>query len=521
MMGLEGEKNTSQVVVGALEKFGARVAFGMPGMWSLPLYDAIADSGIKHVLMRHEQFAAYAADGYARASGGLGLCITTAGPGAVNAAAGAAAPFKDHSPVIILTGQVPRGEIGRGWIEDIDLHSIFTPVTKSSFQVDDPSSAYDVVAEAYRVALEGCPGPVHIAVPGDVQKMPSIPRGYSPLIQKPEPTPSELSNALEAIQRSREPLILVGRGAVLSGCPSDILALSTAIGAPIVSSFMGRGAVPEDVPQVLGPVGRRGLDAANRALEGCDLLIALGCRLSNLTIVGQRLNCQVIQVDVESRNFSPLASIRVRSDVSNFITAVLPKLGGISRPVRVPAAESWEGRETAKLYAKAIARFSDSIFAIDIGQHTVWAMQAIKVTAPRGLLFSGNLSAMGFALPAAIGAKVAVPERRVIAVVGDGGFQIASPELSTMRENGLAVVVCVFNNGGLGLIRQLQEHTYGRTIGVDYPSPPDYVRLAEAHGVPGVRVGSPEELAREVERADGPLVIEIPVPREEGIPLSR
>ncbi|MEN3036521.1 MAG: thiamine pyrophosphate-binding protein [Candidatus Methanosuratincola petrocarbonis] len=514
--------NTSQVVVNALNRFGARAAFGMPGMWSLPLYDALLESGVRHILVRHEQNAAYAADGYARASGGFGLCIATAGPGAVNAAAGAAAAYKDHSPVIVVTGHVPRGEIGRGWVEDIDLQAIFRPVTKSSVLIEDPAATYDLVAEAYRTSMEGCPGPVHIALPGDVQRMPSSEKGYLPQISRCEPDPAELSSVLGEISRSRAPLILVGRGAVLSGCQKGILALSSAIGAPIVSSYMGRGAVPEDEPHVLGPVGRRGFEVANRALEGCDLLISLGCRLTNMTVVGQKPRCQVIQVDIEPRNFSPLASLRVRSDVGAFVEALLPRVKPLSRQVWSPGGGAPAAPDgVAKGYAKAIAGFRDAIFAVDIGQHTVWAMQAIRVTNPRGIIFSGNLSAMGFSIPAAMGAKVALPDRRVIAVAGDGGFQMAAPELSTMKENGIAVAICVFNNATLGLIRQLQESVYGRTIGVDYTSPPDYVKLAEAHGVDATRARSPQDVVDAIANADGPLVIDIPVPRGEGIPLSK
>lgn len=522
-MGLGRELNTSQVVVRAIERFGARAAFGMPGMWSLPLYDALVDSGIRHILVRHEQNAAYAADGYARASGGFGLCIATAGPGAVNAAAGTAAPYKDHSPVLVVTGHVPWDEIGRGWVEDIDLQAIFRPVTKSSVLIGDPAAAYDLVAEAYRTSMEGCPGPVHIALPGDVQRMPSSEKGYLPTVSKCDPDPAEISSALDAISKSRAPLILVGRGALLSCCAEGILALSSAIGAPIASSYMGRGAVPEDDPHVLGPVGRRGLDTANRALETCDLLISLGCRLTNMTVVGQKLRCPVIQVDIEPRNFSPLASVSVISDVGAFVEALLPKVRGMSRRMWSPGdgAPPAAPDGVAKEYARAIAGFRGAVFAVDIGQHTVWAMQAMRVTHPRGVLFSGNLSAMGFAIPAAMGAKVALPDKRVIAVVGDGGFQMAAPELSTMKENGIALAVCVFNNGTLGLIRQLQESVYGRTIGVDYDSPPDYVRLAEAYGVDATRARSPQDVVDAIKSADGPLVIEIPVPKGEGIPMSR
>lgn len=518
-----GSPNTSEVIVKALERFSIGVAFGMPGMWSLPLYDALSTSKIRHILVRHEQFAVYAADGYARVSGKPGFCIATAGPGAVNIAAGIAVPYRDHSPVIAVTGQVPTHEQGKGWIEDLDLQAIFKPVTKFTAQVTDPATAYDLLATAFLSSVEGCPGPSHVSVPGDIQKLPSKAKDYMPVPSKPEPDPAAIDLVIYAVSSSRAPLILAGWGAVQSGASEGVIKLAETIHSPVATSYMGRGIIPEDGLFALGPAGRRGTKAANAALASCDLLLALGCRLTNFT-VGTPINCKVVQVDVDDGNFSTLASIKVRSDVSLFIDAVLPRLKSMKRtstPVARPAGVAKEVKGKALEFAKALSSFSDAIFSVDIGQHTIWLMQAIRVKRPRHVLFSGNLSAMGYSLPAAIGAKVASPKSKVIVVMGDGGFQMTAPELSTMKENGINIAVCVFNNRSLGLIRQLQERTYGRSHGVDYSRPPDYVKLAEAHGVKGVRADSSSDVIDALRVVDEPVVVEMPIPKEEGVEMSR
>ncbi len=511
----------SEVIVRALERFGLRVAFGIPGMWSISIYDALRDSGIRHVLVRHEEFAAYAADGYARASGRPGLCLGTAGPGAINIAAGLAVPFRDHSPVLAVTGQVPTTERGMGYIEDMDLQSVFAPVTKYTSEAS-PASAYDCIASAYVSSLEGCPGPAHVSIPGDVQRSPSRERDYVPSIQRPEPDPQAVEAVLEAVAGSSRPLILAGWGAILSGASEGVTRLAEEMPCYVATSYMGRGAVPEDHPLALGVAGRRGTAAANAALSGSDLIIALGCRLSNLTVYRSRITARVIQVDSEEKNYSPRASLRVKSDVSAFVDSLLPRLKGSGREPP-PPAERVPGSappSSAMDYAKAIASAGDAIYSIDIGQHTVWLMDSLLVRKPRHVLLSGNMSAMGFSLPAGMGAKLARPGEKVIAVMGDGGFQMTAAELSTLRENNIALAVCVFNNRSLGMIRQLQERVYGRAHGVDYTAPPDYVKLAESHGVRGTRAASPSDISEALRHFDEPLVIEIPIPPSEGVEMA-
>jgi acetolactate synthase-1/2/3 large subunit len=513
---------TSQVVVRAMERFGFKVAFGMPGMWSISLYDALLESGIRHVLVRHEQFASYAADGYARASGRPGLCVGTAGPGAINIASGLAVPFRDHSPVLAVTGQVPTHEKGMGWLEDMDLQSVFAPVTKSTVEAT-PQNAYDCVASAYLSSMEGCPGPAHISIPGDVQRSPSRERDYLPEPSRPEPDPQAVEAVLEAISGSHGPLILAGWGAILSGASEGIVRLAETIPAYVATSYMGRGVLPEDHPLALGPAGRRGTVAANSALSSSDLIIALGCRLSNLTLDRAKITARIIQVDVDERNYSPKSSLRVRSDVSALVDSLLPRLkaksGKTLPPVEAPVKSG--PQSIAMEYAKAIASSQDAIFSVDIGQHTIWLMQSLLVRKPRHVLISGNMSTMGFSLPAGIGAKLACPKEEVIVVMGDGGFQMTAGELSTIRENDLALAICVFNNRSLGLIRQLQESVYGRVHGVDYACPPDYVKLAESCHVRAMKADSPSDVREALRGLDEPLVIEIPIPRAEGIEMSR
>ncbi len=513
---------TSEVVVRALERFGFEVAFGMPGMWSIPLYEALRVSGIRHVLVRHEEFASFAADGYARASGRPGLCVGTAGPGAINIAAGLAAPFRDHSPVLAVTGQVPTSERGKGWIEDMDLQSVFAPVTKSSAEAS-PGNAYDCIASAYLTALEGCPGPAHVSIPGDVQRSPSRERDYVPVVPRPDPDPQAVEAALEAISGSNRPLILAGWGAILSGASEGIAKLAEAMPSYVATSYMGRGAIPEDHPLALGTAGRRGTGAANSALAASDLIFSLGCRLSNLTLYKSNITANVIQVDVEEKNYSPRASLRVKSDISAFVDSLLPRLKSMGRKPLLPLerASQHEPHPSAMGFARAIASAGDAIFSVDIGQHTIWLMQSLLVKKPRHVLISGNMSAMGFSLPAGMGAKLARPGEKVIAVMGDGGFQMTAGELSTLKENGIAMAVCVFNNRSLGLIRQLQESVYGKVHGVDYTSPPDYVKIAEACHVRGLRADSPSDVSEALRGIDEPLVIEIPVPRGDGVEMSR
>jgi acetolactate synthase-1/2/3 large subunit len=513
--------NASDAAVSCLERLGASVAFGIPGMWSLPIYESLATSSIKHVLVRHEEYASYAADGFARASGRFGLCVGTSGPGAVNIAAGLAVPCRDHSPVLALTGQVPTEELGRGWIEDMDLASIFKPVTKSTIQLMDASSAYTAVAESYKTAMEGCPGPAHVCIPGDLQKRPSPIRDYTPILSKPDADPIMINAVLEAVVDSKAPAIIAGWGAIQSGASDCVLRLAERLSAPVATSYMGRGIIPEDHPLAVGPAGRRGTVSANKALSGCDLLISLGCRLTNMTTAGSSMKCAAIHVDIEPNNFTPLASIKVKSDISAFIDDLLPRIQPTKRSPWFSPSEEPSDSSPAKGFAKAIASFRDAIITVDIGQHTIWTMTTVKPSRPRSILFSGNLSAMGYALPAAIGAKLAEPERKVISVMGDGGFQMTSSELSTVKENGLAIAFCIFNNRTLGLIRQLQERVYGRTYGVDYSAPPDYVKLAEAHGIRAIRAEKPAEAQDALKSFDEPLVIEMPLPRDSGVPLGR
>lgn len=508
--------NVAEVVVSTLERLGLEVAFGLPGMWSLPIYEAISHSKIKHILMRNEQFAVYASDGFARASGGIGLCIGSAGQGAINLAAGLAAPFKDNSSIVSITSQVPTYEQGKGWIEDVDLITIFSQVTKFCAQINDPYEAYNIVCKAYLSCLEGCPGPSCIIIPGDVQKKPSTTLNYFPIPNKIIPDSESIELVVRELSNSKFPLILAGRGAILSNSSDLMLHFIEVTNIPLVTSMMGRGIVSEYHPLCLGPVGRRGFREANEALSSCDLLLVLGCRLSNMTIGKMGLKCKIIQVDVESRNFSPISNIKIRGDVSAFLELIIKKLNKIRGKVIDKNSSDY-----IMPYAKAIAKSRDAIFSLDVGQHAIWLLKALRIEHPRQLIFPGGMSSMGFSIPAAIGAKFALPNKKVIAVIGDGGFQMSSSELSTIKENNLAIAICLFNNKSLGLIRQVQSLVYKRIFGVDYEHPPDYLKLAEAYGINAVSARNPEDVSKALEVIKEPILIEIPISKEEGIELTK
>lgn len=501
-------------MINTLERLGFKIAFGIPGMWSIPIYEALASSKIKHILVRHEQNAVFAADGYARSSGNIGLCFGSAGQGAINIASGIATPFRDHSPVLSITSHVPTYEQGKGWIEDIDLRAVFSPITKFFAQIEDPLKAYEILCNAYLSCIEGCPGPSHIVIPGDIQRKESIDLNYIPIPKKIIPKEKDVKVVIEKILNAKFPLILAGRGCILSNSSDLLLRFIESTGIPVVTSMMGRGIIPEDHPLCLGPVGRRGFEKANKALSQCDLLLVLGCRLTNMTISNIDLKCEIIQVDIEERNFSPIANIKVKSDISSFLERL-----NINKKFMINIEKSY-GEDTIE-YAKAIASFSDAIFTIDIGQHTIWILNAIIARNPRQIIFSGNMSSMGFSIPAAIGAKLANPNGRVISIVGDGGFQISSSELATIKENDITMVICLFNNRSLGLIRQIQEIVYGRTFGVDYSDSPDYLKLAEAYGINAIRVSNPKELIEVINKVKEPTLIEIPISKEEKVKITK
>ena len=488
-------------------------------MWSIPIYEALASSKIKHILVRHEQNAVYAADGYARSSGNIGLCFGSAGQGAINIASGIVTPFKDHSPVLSITSHIPTYEQGKDWIEDIDLSAIFSPITKFFAQINDPSKAYEILCNAYLSCIEGCPGPSHIVIPGDIQRRTSLDLGYIPIPRKIKPKEEDIKIVIKKILNAKFPLILAGRGCILSNSSNLLLKFIESTGIPIVTSMMGRGIIPEDYPLCLGPIGRRGFEKANKALSQCDLLLVLGCRLTNMTIGNIDLKCEIIQIDIEEKNFSSITNIKIKSDISLFLEAINAEITNINKKFILSIEKSY-GEDTID-YAKAIASFSDAIFTIDIGQHTIWILNAIIAKKPRQIIFSGNMSSMGFSIPAAIGAKLANPNEKVISIVGDGGFQMSSSELATIKENNIPIIICLFNNRSLGLIRQIQEIVYGRTFGVDYSNIPDYLKLAEAYGINAIRIDNPKEIIEVINKANEPTLIEIPISKEEKVKITR
>jgi acetolactate synthase-1/2/3 large subunit len=513
----------AEALIKGLTDVGVKTIFGMPGRWVLPLYEALASSNINHITVKHEQAAAHAADGYARVSGRIGVCLGTAGPGATNMVTGVATAFRDYSPLIVLTGQPPLKLEGREVIEEIDLVSIFKPVTKLSMFLRDGGSGYKALMEAYRVAMTPPMGPVHLSIPGDVQELPSTFGEPISLRVDVSPDEGDVLMVAELISKSAKPLLMAGEGVYWSNSINELIKVAEILNIPVVTSLKGRGVIPEDHHLSLGFTGIRGKGEANRALEECDLIIALGCRLSDLTLGSFKPNQKIICVDVCPRPIAlRLNPICIRSDAKTFLKSLLQKL-----PVR--NAKPWVSggktfSESSHTIQKIIWKISklipeNSIYVLDIGQHTIWAITTLMVKGPRSLILPGNFSTMGFALPAAMGVKIAKPNETVVALMGDGGLLSCLGELSTIKQYEIPILIIVFNNRGYGLIAQIQEYLYGRRYSVDF-LPLDFVKIAESVGIRGLKVKNENDLGF-IPTIDEPLLLEVLVDPSERVPLKK
>ncbi|MDU4962169.1 MAG: biosynthetic-type acetolactate synthase large subunit [Sporomusaceae bacterium] len=500
----------AKAIVQCLIEQGVDTVFGYPGGTILPLYDALYDSPLRHVLTVHEQGAAHAADGYARASGKVGVCIATSGPGATNLVTGLAAAYMDSSPVVAITGQVPTGLIGRDAFQEIDITGITLPVTKHNFLVKDPQSLPAILRRAFQIARSGRPGPVLVDVPRDIQMMQIDFTAASP---EPEPLPRTgpdqlLARAAAAIASAQRPVIMVGGGAIAGEAAAEIRRLAETCDAPVVSTLMGLGAFPGSHPLFLGLTGMHGHKAANYAVRCSDALIAIGSRFSD-RVTGDRAcyaaDKVVIHIDVDpaeiDKNVS--AHLGLAGNMKELLSRLLSRLqpGNAASWRREIAAQAEAVPEpdsvlTAPALMQAINRQvagKPFVFATDVGQHQMWAAQGLQIDAPRSWLTSGGLGAMGFGLPAAIGAQLAQPQKRVVHIVGDGGFKMTGAELYTAAVNGLPIISVIVNNNCLGMIRQLQ-HVYFQQRSMSCHLPPvDFTAFAQAFGVKAAVANSLDE----------------------------
>lgn len=538
----------------SLKRHGVEHIFGYPGGAILPIYDELykweATGEIKHILVRHEQGAAHAADGYARATGKVGVCFGTSGPGATNLVTGIATAHMDSIPMVVITGQVPRGAIGTDAFQETDIYGITLPIVKHSYVVRDPKDMARIVAEAFHIASTGRPGPVLIDIPKDVgleafDYEPVEPgsiklTGYRPTVKG---NPRQINQALNLIRQARQPLLYVGGGAIAAGAHPEIQKLAEIFQIPVTTTLMGKGAFEESHPLAVGMLGMHGTAYANFAVTDCDLLIAVGARFDD-RVTGKldefASRAKVIHVDIDpaevGKNRAP--EVPIVGDVRQVLCDLLRRYEELNIPAEPKQTKAWLAKinrwredyplqvsqypdrlSPQEVIVELARQAPDAYYSTDVGQHQMWAAQFLK-NGPRRWISSAGLGTMGFGLPAAMGAKVALPNQQVICIAGDASIQMNIQELGTLAQFGINVKTVIINNGWQGMVRQWQEAFYDEhysssnmEVGM-----PDFVKLAEAYGVKGILVKSPDELQgaiSEILAHDGPVLADIRVNRNE------
>ncbi len=541
---MKGKISGAEALIRCLQEEGVEVVFGYPGGVVLPLYDALLDSSIRHVLVRHEQGAVHAADGYARVTGKVGVCLATSGPGATNLITGLANAYMDSIPVVALTGQVPVKLLGKDAFQEADLTGITIPITKHNYLVKDVADLPRMIKEAFHIASTGRPGPVLVDIPKDVLLSRisfSYPKtigliGYRPTYNG---HPAQIARAAEAINASRRPALLIGGGVIASGACDLVVELSERADIPVVATMMGLGAIAGDHPNFFGMLGMHGTVAANRAVHNCDLLVALGTRFDDRAtgkIEHFAPEAKVIHIDIDPAEISKNveADIPIVGDAGRVLRDLLPRvksnrhrewMGQIrhwneAHPLGYEAPESRpRPQQVVEEVWKRLG--PEAIVTTDVGQHQMWTAQYYRFRHPRTLVSSGGLGTMGFGLPSAVGAQFGAPDRTVVVMSGDGSFQMCLQEMATLAENNLPVKIVLFNNGFLGMVRQWQEIFHdNRYSQVQFKKNPDFCLLAKAYGIDSFRVERADQLGPILDQAlaiQGPALIDVHVQEEENV----
>jgi acetolactate synthase-1/2/3 large subunit len=530
----------------ALVAQGVEVLFGHPGGAILPFYDALHRAGApRHVLMRHEQGAAHAADGYARATGRVGVCVATSGPGATNLVTGLAAAIMDGVPMVAITGQVPSSVLGTDAFQETDVIGLTMPVTKHGYLVEHATDLPSIVAAAFRLALSGRPGPVLIDIPKNVQTAPcpaavAPPPHFEPRAIR-RPRDREIGRVADLVNRAARPVVMIGRGVVCSGTAALLRRWVEQADLPVIPTLLGLDGFPATHPNCLGMPGMHGTVRANQAIQRADLVLGLGLRFDD-RVIGRpdrfAPHATVVHVDIDAASMGRTIRPHVRlvGDLRLVLPALAPRIARIDRSgwwselrawQREPEpAEPWaapSGPLTGRMACRGLAAriaASRAIVATDVGQHQMWLAQELRDADPRTHLTSGGLGAMGYALPAAVGAAVGRPDRSVWVVAGDGGFQMTMQELATAVQERLRLRIAVVNNGFLGMVRQWQELFYQRRYsGVEIPGP-DFAQIARAYEIPARTISWCDELAPALDWAEaqaGPVLLDLQVEREENV----
>jgi acetolactate synthase I/II/III large subunit len=526
----------ARLITRLLERQGIDTIPGIPGGANLPLYDALRDSTIRHVLARHEQGAGFIAQGMARATGRPAVCFGTSGPGATNLLTAIADAKLDSIPLVTVTGQVPRAMIGTDAFQEIDTYGLTVPITKHNYLVRSAAELLDVIPDAFRVAASGRPGPVVVDVPKDVQtETIDVDRLPEPGRADPPPTLRRdgVAAAAALIGQAMRPLILVGAGVIASGASDVLRRIADTSCIPVASTLLGLGAMPDGHPLAIGMVGMHAARYTNLLLEECDLLIALGIRFDDRATGKAAEFCpraKIVHVDIDASELGKIKrpDVAIEADVGEALRALEPLLRPASRP-------SWLGRvaHLRELHPLAMPGADDPLepygiirrtaalvgpdvlVTTDVGQHQMWAAQAFPFTRPRQLLTSGGLGTMGFGLPAAIGAALAAPDRTVVCFTGDGSLLMNLQELATAAEERVSVKVILLNNARLGLVRQQQQLFFGeRYHASTFRSEPDFAAIARGFGVGAYDLGTPGDPAETLARAlaePGPVLVNVPI----------
>ncbi len=547
-------RSGAYALIDSLKLHGVDHIFGYPGGAILPIYDELyrweAAGKIQHILVRHEQAAAHAADAYARATGKVGVCFGTSGPGATNLVTGIATAHMDSIPMVIITGQVGRAFIGSDAFQETDIFGITLPIVKHSYVVREPRDMGKILAEAFHIASSGRPGPVLIDIPKDVgleefDYTPVLPGsvklvGYRPTVKG---NSRMINQALNLIRVARQPLLYVGGGAIAANAHQEILQLAELFQLPVTTTLMGKGVFNEHHPLALGMLGMHGTAYANFAVSECDLLIAVGARFDD-RVTGKldqfAKRAQVIHIDIDpaevGKNRTP--EVPIVGDVKQVLLALLHRYTESDIPAESHQTKQWLAKidQWRQDYPLVVPQYPDVLspqevivevarqaphayYTTDVGQHQMWAAQFLK-NGPRQWISSAGLGTMGFGLPAAMGAKVALPGEQVICIAGDASIQMNIQELGTLAQYGINVKTVIINNRWLGMVRQWQEAFYEERYSSSDTEPgmPDFVKLAEAYGVMGMQISKREELEGAIATmlaTDGPVILDVLVSREE------
>ena len=545
------KKTGSQIIVECLKKEGVDILFNYPGGAVLPLFDELQNAPFRQILVRHEQAAVHAADGYARATGKVGVTIVTSGPGATNTVTGIATAYMDSIPILVLTGQIPTLLIGNDAFQEADIIGITRPCTKHNYLVKDVRDLGRTLKEAFYVARSGRPGPVLVDLPKDIMvhstefKYPEkvFIRGYQPTY---EGHPGQIQRAIHLILKSKKPLLYVGGGIISSNASKELTLLAESLGIPVTMTLMGLGGFPGNHSLSLGMLGMHGTYRANMAVQECDLLIAIGARFDDRVtgmIEAFAPHAKIIHIDIDPTSISK--NVRVDLPIVGDCKRVLSKILSLLEEQEIDSfkegLDKWHGQiekwkaihnmdyqQGEKIKPQYVVEKiyeltkGDAIITTEVGQNQMWAAQYYQFLKPRTLLTSGGLGTMGYGFPAAMGAQVAFPNKLVIDIAGDGSFQMNSQEMATIVQYQLPVKVAILNNGYLGMVRQWQEFFYGKRYASSSLEGvcPDFVKLAEAYGAVGLRATKPEEVVPTLKKAfslSKPVVIDFVVDPEENV----